>query len=69
VPCAAREVVTPAKSSMVIEGSTVSISEVEAEEVEVAPVYYNLQGVQVENPSNGIYIVKRGNKVTKQYIK
>ena len=54
---------------MVIEGSTVSISEVEAEEVEVAPVYYNLQGVQVENPSNGIYIVKRGNKVTKQYIK
>ena len=48
---------------------TSAISEVEAEEVEVAPVYYNLQGVQVENPSNGIYIVKRGNKVTKQYIK
>ena len=32
-------------------------------------VYYNLQGVQVENPENGIYIVKRGNKVTKEYIR
>lgn len=30
--------------------------------------YYNLQGVKVNNPENGLYIVKRGNKVTKQYI-
>ena len=28
-------------------------------------VYYNLQGVRVENPSNGLYIKKQGNKVTK----
>ena len=48
---------------------TSAIADVEAEEVEVAPVYYNLQGVQVENPANGIYIVKRGNKVTKEYVK
>lgn len=36
---------------------------------DAAPVYYNLQGVRVANPSNGIYIVKTGNKVAKQVIK
>ncbi len=35
----------------------------------VAPVYYNLQGVEVANPQNGLYIVKQGNKATKQLIK
>ncbi len=31
-----------------------------------APVeYYNLQGVKVENPSNGIFIKKQGSKATK----
>ncbi len=46
------------------------VEEVETAEAEdAAPVYYNLQGVQVENPENGIYIVKRGNKVTKEYIR
>lgn len=34
----------------------------------ITPVYYNLQGIQVANPNNGIYIVKRGNKVTKEII-
>lgn len=37
---------------------------------ENAPVeYYNLQGVRVANPENGIYIVRQGNKVTKQVIR
>ena len=31
----------------------------------VAPVYYNLQGVKVNNPENGIFIVKKGNEVKK----
>lgn len=35
----------------------------------VAAVYYNLQGVEVANPQNGLYIVKQGNKVSKQLIK
>ncbi len=35
----------------------------------VAPVYYNLQGVEVENPAPGLYIVKRGNKVTKEVVR
>lgn len=35
----------------------------------VAPVYYNLQGVEIANPENGIYVVRRGNKISKEYIK
>lgn len=43
---------------------------IESIEVENTPaVYYNLQGVEVANPQNGLYIVKRGNKVSKQLIK
>ncbi len=47
------------------------ISDVVADEnaSNAAPVYYNLQGVQVNNPAAGIYIVRCGNKVTKQYIR
>ena len=43
------------------------VNAVEVEEGEA--VYYNLQGVQVANPQNGLYIVKRGNKIAKQYIR
>lgn len=32
-------------------------------------VYYNLQGVQVNAPANGLYIVKQGNKVSKVLVK
>ena len=31
--------------------------------------YYNMQGVRVANPENGIYIVKRGSVVTKEVIR
>lgn len=31
--------------------------------------YYNLQGVRVANPDNGIYIVRRGSKVSKTVIR
>ena len=47
------------------EAAGVETLEVEA----VAPVYYNLQGVEVANPQNGLYIVKQGNKVSKQLVK
>ncbi len=47
---------------------TVGVAGIEADE-NVAPVYYTLQGVRVENPSNGLYIVVRGNKATKQVIR
>ena len=38
-------------------------------ETEAPAVYYNLQGVQVANPENGLYIVRRGNQVTKELIR
>ena len=56
------------------EKMTVTVSSesagVESIGVENTPaVYYNLQGVEVANPQNGLYIVKQGNKVSKQLIK
>ncbi len=47
---------------------TVGIDNVAVEEN--APVeYYNLQGVKVSNPANGIYVVRQGNKVSKVLVK
>lgn len=43
--------------------------EIDTEEGHADPVYYNLQGVQVRNPGTGIYIVRRGNKVSKEYVR
>ncbi len=35
-----------------------------------APVeYYNLQGIRVAEPENGLYIVKQGNKVSKKFVR
>lgn len=45
-----------------------SISGIEADS-DVTPVYYTPQGILVERPTQGLYIVKRGNKVTKEYIR
>ena len=35
----------------------------------VAPVYYNLQGVRVNNPENGLFIQVKGSKATKVLVK
>ncbi len=45
-----------------------SITGIEADG-DVTPVYYTPQGILVERPTQGLYIVKRGNKVTKEYIR
>lgn len=45
------------------------ITDIIADDADAPAVYYNLQGVQIKNPGNGIYIVRRGNKVTKEFIK
>ena len=66
VPCEVRDVVTPAKVASVLTGTKAAsgIEEVDADAN--APVeYYNLQGVKVANPENGIFIKKQGNKTTK----
>ena len=34
-----------------------------------AAEYFNLQGVRVANPENGLYIVRKGGKVSKQLVK
>lgn len=44
------------------------ISDIVADENAEAE-YFNLQGVRVANPENGLYIVRRGNKVTKEVIR
>lgn len=46
------------------ENQTTGIDDIEAEG-NVAPVYYNLQGVRVANPENGLFIEVRGNKAVK----
>lgn len=49
---------------------TTGVEAVTAEDAaDVPAVYYNLQGVEVKNPANGIYIVRRGNKVTKEIVR
>lgn len=51
-------------------GDSAGIDNIIADEDADAPaVYYNLQGVEVANPDNGIYVVRRGNKVTKEIVK
>ncbi len=40
-----------------------------AADAQAEAVYYNLSGVRVANPTPGIYVVKQGNKVTKQVIR
>lgn len=41
-----------------------AISDIEAD-VNAPVEYFNLQGVRVANPENGLYIMRQGNKVTK----
>lgn len=38
------------------------------DEADGEPEYYNLQGIRVANPESGIYIVRRGSKVSKTLI-
>lgn len=54
-----------------VDGAMSGIADVEADMVdENAPVeYYNLQGVRVANPQNGIFIKRQGAKATKVYVK
>lgn len=51
--------------------STVGVSNIGADfGSDETPVYFNLQGVQVAEPTEGgVYIVRRGNKVTKEVIR
>ena len=50
------------------EETTSSVDDIEIEN-EVPATFYNLQGVKVNNPANGIYIKVQGDKASKVYIK
>ena len=50
--------------TLLVEAVATGIERIEADENAPA-VYYNLQGIKVANPENGVYIMKQGNKVTK----
>ena len=67
-PAATFEMVPAAKSffakAIVTLATSSEISTIESDENAEA-VYYNLQGVRVANPSNGLYIVVKGNKSSK----
>lgn len=65
--------VTPGKYHVTVnfDNKTVKVSKnnpngiTEIAEDVAAPIYYNLQGVRVERPGKGMYIVVRGTKATK----
>ncbi len=63
---------TVAKKFIYHNGKTTGVEEIEAAAAadENAPVeYYNLQGIKVKNPSNGIFIKVQGSKVSKVLIR
>lgn len=46
-----------------------SISNIISDDANAPVEYFNLQGVRVENPANGLYIKRQGNTVTKVVVK
>lgn len=45
-------------------------SGIDGVELDNAPAeYFNMQGVRVANPEKGFYIVRRGNKVSKEFVR
>lgn len=45
------------------------IEAIEAEGIEAKVEWFNMQGVRVENPAQGLYIRRQGNKVEKIFVK
>ena len=52
------------ENAAAVEGVGVDVLEAEG-----PAEYYNMQGVRVAEPTTGLYIVKQGNKVSKQLIR
>ncbi len=53
-------------------GGTTGVNNISADNDDISDgmcEYYNLQGVRVNNPGSGLYIVKRGNHIYKQVIR
>ena len=52
-------------TTITLSRGTSAIANVEADDTNAPVVYYNLQGVRVENPANGVFIRVQGSQVTK----
>lgn len=63
------KVVADLKNMKLTVTEAAGVDGIEADEPDAVPVYYNLQGVRVDTPSTGLYIVVRGNKVTKEVVR
>ena len=50
------------------QGDISGIENVGVDRVDTPAVYYNLQGIRIENPANGVYIRRQGNKTTKVFL-
>lgn len=48
---------------------TTGVEEVAVADENAEVIYYNLNGVRVANPENGLYIRRQGNKVSKVFVK
>lgn len=46
-----------------------AVSDITADDSNAPVEYYNLQGVRVDNPANGLYIRRQGNTVTKVLVR
>ncbi len=57
------------KAKIVINSSMVGVKATAVEETQVPVVFYNLQGVRVDNPNAGVYIKCEGTKTTKVVVK
>lgn len=51
------------------EGGNGGVEGIEADNANAPVEYYNLQGVRVDNPTNGLYIRRQGNEVTKVIVR
>ncbi len=49
----------------VVEGGT----GIDAVDADVAPVYFDITGKQIDAPARGLYIKKVGDKITKEFVR
>jgi len=52
----------------IVDGTSTGIEDIIGEDIDAPVEYYTIQGMRVENPAHGLYIVKKGNKVTKMVL-
>jgi len=56
---------TSTNTTITLSRGTSAIANVEADDTNTPMVYYDLQGMRVENPANGVFIRVQGSQVTK----